>query len=132
MATDDFSEYSRFFDFSKSDANYKLEELDDNQLSKLNKNEGYIEIVDEGNEEEEKGGSDDDWEDEDDEEEENNEGEENKGDEGSSEKKEGMTTEGNAKTAFRKAKKDLKVKRLRVPKIEVLESGEIRLANGNM
>lgn len=145
MKTDDFAEYARFFDFSSSIQNLQYEELDEKQIASLKRNEGILEIIDD--DEEHKGDdSDSEWEDEDDddvyeevdeEEEEDQDGDESQIKEKKPvEKKEKvvreLTEEEQAKKAFRKAKKALKIRRLRVPKIEVLDSGEIRLPNGNM
>ena len=144
MKTDDFTEYSRFYDFSKSQQNYTLKEVEINAVSNLKRNEGIIEVVSDNGEDE-----DDEWIDEEEEEEKGEEGgdveegeEVEKGVVIASSKQtevesaQQQTLNGEVKedprADFRKVKKEQKIKRYVVPKIEVLESGEIRLASGFM
>lgn len=139
MKTDDYTEYSRFYDFSTSHQNYKLKEITADDVAKLGRNEGILEVVSDDGEPDE---DEDEWVDEDEEEEETESEAQQTIQEDGATKPEGddttqITTEKektkeDTRVAFRKKKKELKIRRYIVPKIEVLESGEIRLANGTM
>jgi len=120
MKTDDFDEYHRYYDFSKSldDMHNKMYLGDVNEP--LKEGEEYLEM--ESDDEEDNGWEDVDEADEDEEEEE--EDEEGKAD--------GEKEEGEGEVKEEKEKKVKRVYRYKVRKVKVLENGEIQLPNGRI
>lgn len=107
MNTDQFSEYSKFYDLSSAQFQEK---------------EGYTYVLSNRDAQE------DDWEDDDDIDEEEEEEEED--DENAEEHKDDKAEQ--ARNEFRRARSKSRVNNYRFPKVEVLPTGEIQLPNGSM
>ena len=129
MKTDEFDEYHKYYDFSKSleDMHNKMYLGKDND-EPLQEGEEYLEMESGGESEGE------DWEDVDGEEqiEEEDEEEDEEEGEGEIQKAKGEKGEETEEGADKRKKSTKRVIRYKVRKVKVLDSGEIQLPNGKM
>jgi len=125
MKDDDFTEYIKYYDFSSTFNDYKTKiggKLDDSET--LKKDEAYLEIVSDDEDEE--------WEDDGEDDEEGDDEEDADEESGEKKPKKSQITDESKQMEKEEEKKQQRIHRIKVKKAVVLPSGEVKLPNGKI